>query len=61
VPFRRHGWGPDEYEAWWRRTLEHQIGFVQPTTWRGEKVARLCFVNPLTTMEHVRAVLDEMA
>jgi L-2,4-diaminobutyrate decarboxylase len=61
VLFRRHGWGPDEYEAWWRRTLAAQIGFVQPTTWRGEKVARLCFVNPLTTKEHVRAVLNEMA
>ena len=61
VLFRRHGWGPDEYEAWWRRTLEAQIGFVQPTTWRGEKVARLCFVNPRTTMDHVRPVLDAMA
>ncbi len=61
VLFRRHGWEPDDYETWWRRTLEDQIGFVQPTTWMGEKVARLCFVNPRTTIEHVRAVLDEMA
>ncbi len=61
VLFRRIGWGPDDYESWWRRTLEAQIGFVQPTTWMGEKIARLCFVNPLTTIEHVRAVLDQMA
>jgi L-2,4-diaminobutyrate decarboxylase len=61
VLFRRLGWGPDDYETCWRRTLEAQIGFVQPTTWMGEKVARLCFVNPRTTIEHVRAVLDEMA
>jgi glutamate/tyrosine decarboxylase-like PLP-dependent enzyme len=60
VLFRRVGWGPDDYEAWWRRTLDAQIGFVQPTTWMGEKVARLCFVNPRTTMEHVTAVLDTM-
>ena len=60
VLFRRRGWAPDDYETWWRRTLEAQIGFVQPTTWMGEKVARLCFVNPRTTIEHVRAVLDEM-
>ena len=59
--FRRTGWGPGDYESWWRRALEGQIGFVQPTTWMGEKVARLCFVNPRTTIEHVRAVLDEMA
>ena len=61
VLFRRNGWGPEDYEAWWRRTLDAQVGFVQPTTWMGEKVARLCFVNPGTTVEHVRAVLDQMA
>jgi len=60
VLFRRVGWGPDEYEGWWRRPLDAQIGFVQPTTWMGEKVARLCFVNPRTTTEHVRGVLDTM-
>ena len=57
VLFRRLGWGPDEYEAYWRRLLDEQIGFVQPTSWEGEKVMRLCFINPRTTMEHVRAVL----
>ena len=61
VLFRRIGWGADDYEFWWRRTLEAQTGFVQPTTWMGEKIARLCFVNPLTTIEHVKAVLDQMA
>jgi L-2,4-diaminobutyrate decarboxylase len=61
VLFRRLGWGPDDYETWWRRALERQVGFVQPTTWEGEKVARLCFVNPRTTVEHVRAILDVAA
>ena len=59
--FRRVGWDPDDYERWWRRSLESQIGFVQPTTWLGEKVARLCFVNPTTTLEDVRPILDDMA
>jgi glutamate/tyrosine decarboxylase-like PLP-dependent enzyme len=59
--FRRLGWSPEEYEAWWPQLLDRQIGFVQPTTWAGEKVARLCFVNPLTTVDHVRAILDTMA
>jgi hypothetical protein len=61
VLFRRLGWGPDDYESWWRRVLDAQIAFVQPTSWLGEKVARLCFVNPRTTIEHVRAVLGTMA
>src|SRR4029079_9307977 len=57
---RRAGWGSDDYEAWWRRLLDAQIAFVQPTSWHGERVARLCFVNPLTTLDHVRAVLGTM-
>jgi L-2,4-diaminobutyrate decarboxylase len=59
--FRRNGWSGDDYEAWWRRLLDDQIAFVQPTTWRGERVARLCFVNPRTTIDHVRAILATMA
>ena len=58
--FRRRGWEPDDYETWWRRLLDEQVAFVQPTAWEGEKVARLCFVNPRTTLEHVRPVLDAM-
>lgn len=61
VLFRRLGWEPDNYEAWWRRLVEAQIAFVQPTSWKGEKVARLCFVNPRTTLDHVRAILGTMA
>jgi L-2,4-diaminobutyrate decarboxylase len=61
VLFRRLGWGHEGYESWWRGLLDAQIAFVQPTSWRGERVARLCFVNPNTTMNHVRAVLGAMA
>jgi len=58
--FRRTGWSSDDYEAWWRRLLDAQVAFVQPTSWEGERVARLCFVNPSTTIEHVRAILGTM-
>jgi glutamate/tyrosine decarboxylase-like PLP-dependent enzyme len=61
VLFRRLGWGPDDYERCWRRLLDGQIAFVQPTSWEGEKVMRLCFINPRTTMDHVRPVLAAMA
>ncbi len=61
VLFRRRGWKSADYEAWWRRLLDAQIAFVQPTSWKGERLARLCFVNPRTTIDHVRAVLDTMA
>jgi L-2,4-diaminobutyrate decarboxylase len=58
--FRRIGWSADDYESWWRRLLDAQIAFVQPTSWNGERVARLCFVNPRTTIDHVRAILGTM-
>ena len=61
VLFRRRGWAAEDYEAWWRCLLEDQVAFVQPTSWRGEKVARICFVNPRTTIEQVRAILDATA
>ena len=61
VLFRRSGWDAGDYRSWWHRVLDAQIAFVQPTSWRGEQVARLCFVNPRTTIDHVRAVLGTMA
>jgi glutamate/tyrosine decarboxylase-like PLP-dependent enzyme len=61
VLFRRLGWSAEDYERWWRELLEAQIAFVQPTSWNGEKVARLCFVNPRTTIDDVRAILGTMA
>jgi glutamate/tyrosine decarboxylase-like PLP-dependent enzyme len=61
VLFRRLGWTDGDYESWWRRLLDTQVAFVQPTNWSGEKVARLCFVNPRTSLDHVRAVLGTMA
>jgi glutamate/tyrosine decarboxylase-like PLP-dependent enzyme len=60
VLFRRLGWEAEDYEAWWRRLLDAQVAFVQPTSWEDEKVARLCFVNPSTTIEHVLPILDAM-
>ena len=60
VLFRRRGWEPGDYDRWWARLLDQQVAFVQPTWFEDERVARLCFVNPRTTLEHVRPVLDAM-
>jgi glutamate/tyrosine decarboxylase-like PLP-dependent enzyme len=61
ILFRRLGWQPEDYDRWWRLLLDAQVGFVQPSSWEGETVARLCFVNPRTTIDHVRAILGTMA
>jgi glutamate/tyrosine decarboxylase-like PLP-dependent enzyme len=61
VLFRRPGWTKSDYETWSARLLTSQIGFVTPTTWEGETVARFAFLHPNTTVEMIRQILDTMA
>lgn len=58
--YRRTGWGWKDYEAWSKRLLSAQSGFVLPTLWEGEPVARLAFLHPDTTLEMVEEILDSM-
>jgi glutamate/tyrosine decarboxylase-like PLP-dependent enzyme len=60
VLFRRRGWSPAEYQAWSSRELISGHAFVVPTVWLGETVLRLCFVNPLTTINEVSDILDSL-
>ncbi len=61
VLFRRTGWRKPDYDEWSARLLRDQIGFVTPTTWEGETVARFAFLHPNTTVEMIREILDTMA
>ncbi len=61
VLFRRVGWSADDYSKWTSRLLADQVGFVTPTVWLGETVARFCFLHPGTTTEVVVEILDTMA
>jgi glutamate/tyrosine decarboxylase-like PLP-dependent enzyme len=61
VLFRRRGWHTRDYEKWSKRLLAGQIGFVTPTGWEGETVARLAFLHPGTTMDIVREILATTA
>jgi aromatic-L-amino-acid/L-tryptophan decarboxylase len=61
VLFRRPGWEKSDYESWSATLLAHQTGFVTPTTWEGETVARFAFLHPDTTEEMVREILGTMA
>jgi aromatic-L-amino-acid decarboxylase len=60
VLFRRRGWAKEDYQRWSARLLAEQVGFVTPTVWEGETVARLAFLHPGTTEEMVAEVLDSM-
>ncbi len=61
VCFKRKGWTNDDYYRWSQQLLADQIGFVTPTGWDGETVARFAFLHPGTTMEMVKEILDTMA
>jgi glutamate/tyrosine decarboxylase-like PLP-dependent enzyme len=61
VLFRRPGWRKPDYDAWSARLLSDQTGFVTPTTWEGETVARFAFLHPGTTMDMIAEILATMA
>jgi glutamate/tyrosine decarboxylase-like PLP-dependent enzyme len=61
VLLRRTGWSKLDYELWSARLLHDQIGFVTPTTWEGETVARFAFLHPNTTVGMVDEILESMA
>lgn len=60
VLFRRDGWEAADYHRWSRQLLADQIGFVTPTKWEGETVARFAFLHPETTLPIVEEILDTM-
>jgi aromatic-L-amino-acid decarboxylase len=61
VLFRRRGWAAEDYHAWSAKLLADQIGFVTPTKWEDETVARLAFLHPDTTMDMVDEILATMS
>jgi glutamate/tyrosine decarboxylase-like PLP-dependent enzyme len=61
VLFRRVGWSAAQYEAWSDALLASGEAFVVPTSWAGETVLRICIVNPLTTVDDIRLIVDSLA
>ena len=60
VCFRRLGWDRADYYGWSGRLLAEGVGFVTPTTVRGEVAARFAIVNPVTTEQDIDLILDTM-
>jgi len=60
VLFRRVGWDEQDYLTWSNRVLLDHTAFCLPTRWKGEMVARACFLHPNTTPEIVDELLDSM-
>ncbi|MCX2720006.1 pyridoxal phosphate-dependent decarboxylase family protein [Lentiprolixibacter aurantiacus] len=64
VLFRRRGWTPEDYKMWTYRNHKANIALVAPTKWKSQgesqTVARFCFINPDTTEEDIRMILNTM-
>lgn len=64
VLFRRKGWTPDDYKNWTYKNHHEGFALVTPTKWKKgkeyETVARFCFINPDTTENDIRAILETM-
>jgi L-2,4-diaminobutyrate decarboxylase len=58
--FERIGWDGDDYARWSSRLLVEQIGFVTPTRHAGQVCTRFAIVNPLTTIDDLRLLIDSM-
>ena len=61
VAFERVGWTAVDYYAWSERLMSAHVAFVTPSTHEGATIARICVVNPRTTIGDVTLVLDSMA
>lgn len=58
--FERIGWTADDYLAWSARLLDQQTGFVTPTRHGNRPCTRFAIVNPLTTVDDLRLLIDSM-
>lgn len=60
VLFRRIGWSIENYDEWSRELSASGTIFCVPTSWHGEPVLRLAFVNPETEASLVIHVLETL-
>ena len=60
VLFRRRGWRAEDYARWSQQAWRSGLALVTPTSFAGEVVLRLCFVNPLTSAADVDVILGSL-
>ena len=61
LAFRRDGWHQADYDVWSQKLLVDGTGLVLPTAIDGEPALRLCIVNPRTTEEDLKTIIDRLA
>jgi glutamate/tyrosine decarboxylase-like PLP-dependent enzyme len=64
VLYRRIGWKPEDYTHWTYKNHDKGFALVTPTKWKTgetfETVSRFCFINPDTTENDIKMILESM-
>jgi len=57
VAFTRPGWEAAQYQQWSDKLLADQIGFIPPSSDKGQPILRFAIVNPWTKISDIEAIL----
>lgn len=60
ILFHRKGWEFAQYQAWCTSMLEKEMAFIVPTTYNGKTALRLCIINPATTIDDIRIIINSL-
>jgi glutamate/tyrosine decarboxylase-like PLP-dependent enzyme len=60
VAFTRKGWSPSDYQKWSDKLLADQIGFIPPSSDKGQSILRFAIVNPWTKITDISMILDTL-
>jgi len=60
VAFTRKGWVAADYQKWSGQLLEDQVGFIPPSSHRGQPILRFAIVNPWTKISDISIILERL-
>jgi glutamate/tyrosine decarboxylase-like PLP-dependent enzyme len=60
VAFTRNGWTAGDYQKWSDKLLADQIGFIPPSSDKGQAILRFAIVNPWTKISDIKMILDTL-
>jgi L-2,4-diaminobutyrate decarboxylase len=60
VAFTRNGWAAVDYQKWSDKLLADQIGFIPPSSDKGQAILRFAIVNPWTKISDIKMILETL-
>jgi L-2,4-diaminobutyrate decarboxylase len=60
VAFTRNGWTAVDYQNWSDQLLADQVGFIPPSSHKGQPILRFAIVNPWTKISDITMILDRL-